>query len=100
MNKVHARNVGGQIPCINVCLFVYTDDNVLLSYSHILAPVITSLQMLLNVFEHELDVLQMKIQKKQYVYGLRLNSLTVNYEKILKWSKSCRFLAKQFLSGR
>jgi hypothetical protein len=46
----------------------YADDIVLL------APAITSLQMLLNVCENELGFLQMKIdtEKKQCVYGLEL----------------------------
>ena len=55
VDKVNACRQGCYISCINFSIIMYADDIVLL------APTITSLQILLQTCETELDSLDMKI---------------------------------------
>jgi hypothetical protein len=77
-DQVHACNVDCQIFCINICIFLYADDIVLL------APTITVLLMLLNASENELDLAEMIINTENTIriwfepeFEAKCKSLTV-----------------------
>jgi exonuclease III len=101
VDKIRACNVGCHIFSLNVCIFLYADDIVLL------APTITGLQLLLNTCENELNYLDMQINVKKSLcirfgpaFDVKCKCLATINDSLLQWSNSCRYLGVHFISGR
>ena len=92
--------VGCHIGIINVAILVYADDILLL------APTVSSLQLLLDICHKELDKLEMEINYKKTVC-MRIGpgckrecaNITVNHSHNLRWVHQVRYLGVVIVSS-
>lgn len=99
--KVVAANVGCHISLVNVCVFLYADDILLLS------PTLSGLQNLLAIVENELRIIDMRINATKSVcirigdrFNVKCSCIKTFNGDELKWVENCKYLGVYLLASR